>query len=71
MLSGQILKVASAFDELSEGRPTQASLAFEALSCAPAYLYDERVLAALELVLDRAGLLEPVPAHADSAVSWR
>jgi hypothetical protein len=71
VLSGQILKVASAFDELSEGRPDQAALAFEALSCAPAYLYDERVLAALELVLDRSGLLEPALAHADSAASGR
>jgi hypothetical protein len=59
VLSGQVLKVASAFDELSEGVPAQASLALEALSCAPAYLYDTRVLAALEIVLDRAGLLEP------------
>ncbi|HEX5586488.1 MAG TPA: hypothetical protein VFZ17_04220 [Acidimicrobiia bacterium] len=59
VLSGQVLKVASAFDELSEGVPAQASLALEALSCAPAYLYDARVLSALEIVLDRAGLLEP------------
>jgi hypothetical protein len=59
VLSGQILKVASAFDELSEGRPEQAPLALEALYCAPAYLYDGRVLASLEIVLDRAGLLEP------------
>jgi hypothetical protein len=70
VLSGQILKVASAFDELSEGKPSQASLAFEALSCAPAYLYDERVLDALELVLDRAGLLGPL-VQADSAFSVR
>jgi hypothetical protein len=70
VLSGQILKVASAFDELSEGKPAQASLAFEALSCAPAYLYDAKVLSALELVLDRAGLLEPI-AQADSALSLR
>jgi hypothetical protein len=60
VLSGQILKVASAFDELSEGLPERAPLALEALHCAPAYLYDVRVLAALEIVLDRAGLLEPV-----------
>jgi len=71
VLSGQVLKVASAFDELSEGKPAQASFAFEALSCAPAYLYDERVLAALERVLDRSGQLEPLPVHADSAASGR
>jgi hypothetical protein len=59
VLSGQVLKVASAFDELCEGRPDQASVALEALMCAPAYLYDSRVLAALEIVLDRAGSLEP------------
>ena len=70
VLSGQILKVASAFDELSEGKLTQASFAFEALSCAPAYLYDATVLDALERVLDRAGLLEPI-AQADSAFSVR
>ena len=70
VLSGQILKVASAFDELSEGRLAQASFAFEALLCAPAYLYDERVLDALELVLDRSGRLEPL-AQVDSAVSGR
>jgi len=60
VLSGQVLKVASAYDELSEGIPGRASLALEALHCAPAYLYDERVLAALEIVLDREGLLDPV-----------
>lgn len=59
VLSGQVLKVASAFDELSEGIPERAPLALEALYCAPAYLYDGRVLAALEAVLDRSGLLEP------------
>ncbi len=59
VLSGQVLKVASAFDELSEGVPERAPLALEALYCAPAYLYDSRVLTALEIVLDRAGLLEP------------
>ncbi|MET0276562.1 MAG: HD domain-containing protein [Acidimicrobiia bacterium] len=59
VLSGQVLKVASAFDELSAGHMEQAPFALEALYCAPAYLYDGRVLAALEVVMDRAGLLEP------------
>jgi len=57
VMSGQILKVASAFDELSDGHPERAGLALEALCSAPEYLYDTRVLAALEMVLDRRGLL--------------
>ena len=57
VMSGQILKVASAFDELSDGHPERAGLALEALCSAPEYLYDSRVLAALEMVLDRRGLL--------------
>lgn len=60
VLAGQVLKVASAYDELCEGDPSRGALALEALLCAPAYLYDDRVLGALEIVLDRAGLLEPV-----------
>ena len=40
VLSGQVLKVASVFDELSEGIPDRACVALEALFCAPAYLYD-------------------------------
>jgi hypothetical protein len=58
VMSGQILKVASAFDELSDGHPERAGLALEALCSAPEYLYDARVLAALEIVLDRRGLLD-------------
>jgi hypothetical protein len=58
VMSGQILKVASAFDELSDGHPDRAGLALEALCSAPEYLYDGRVLAALEVVLDRRGLLD-------------
>jgi hypothetical protein len=61
VMSGQILKVASAFDELSEGRAERAGLALEALYSAPGYLYDADVLASLELVLDRRGLLDAVP----------
>jgi hypothetical protein len=57
VMSGQILKVASAFDELGEGRPQRAAGALEALYSCPGYLYDTRVLAALEVVLDRRGLL--------------
>jgi hypothetical protein len=58
VMSGQILKVASSFDELSDGHPERAGLALEALCSAPEYLYDARVLAALEVVLDRRGLLD-------------
>jgi hypothetical protein len=57
VMSGQILKVASAFDELGEGLPQRAAGALEALYSCPGYLYDARVLAALEVVLDRRGLL--------------
>jgi hypothetical protein len=61
VMSGQILKVASAFDELSEGRNDRGEAALEALYSAPAYLYDEHVLGALEIVLDRRGVLSPTP----------
>jgi hypothetical protein len=58
VMSGQILKVSSAFDELCEGRPDRADGALEAMYSVPGYLYDTRVLAALEVVLDRRGMLE-------------
>ena len=63
VMSGQILKVASAFDELCEGRPERAGGALEALHSCPGYLYDTRVLAALEVVLDRRGLLDDTVAE--------
>jgi len=50
---GQILKVASAFDELTAGNRAQASGGVEALYSGPGYLYDTDVLAALERVLAR------------------
>jgi hypothetical protein len=59
-MAGQVLKVASAFDELSLGRPDCAAAALEALYSAPGYVYDTRVLGALEVALDRAGLLPVV-----------
>jgi hypothetical protein len=58
VMSGQILKVASAFDELCEGRSERSDGALEAMFSAPGYAYDSRVLAALEVVLDRRGMLE-------------
>jgi hypothetical protein len=57
-LAGQILKVCSAFDELAGGRAERSSAAIEALYSGPGYLYDQKVLGALEVVLDRRGLLE-------------
>jgi hypothetical protein len=54
-LAGQILKVASAFDELTEGQDEHSSWAVEALYTGPGYVYDGRVLGALERVLERRG----------------
>jgi hypothetical protein len=56
-LSGMILKVASAYDELTEGNDEHASWAVEALYTGPGYVYDGRVLGALERVLERRGAL--------------
>ena len=49
--AGQVLKVASAYDELTDGRDEHADWAVEALYTGPGYVYDGRVLAALERVL--------------------
>jgi hypothetical protein len=57
-LSGMILKVASAYDELTEGDDEHAVWAVEALYTGPGYVYDGRVLGALERVLDRRGVLD-------------
>jgi len=56
-LMGQILKVASAFDELTEGDDSHGQWAVDALFTGPAYVYDGRVLSALERVLKDRGLL--------------
>jgi HD domain-containing protein len=56
-LAGQVLKVASAFDELTEGQDEHTRWAVEALYTGPGYVYDGRVLGALERVLERRGLL--------------
>jgi response regulator RpfG family c-di-GMP phosphodiesterase len=53
-LGGQVLKVASAFDELTGGDQAHAPAAIEALYSGPGYLYDTEVLAALERVLVRS-----------------
>jgi hypothetical protein len=56
-LAGQVLKVASAFDELTEGHDEHAAWAVDALFTGPSYVYDGRVLDALERVAVRRGLL--------------
>jgi len=55
-LSGMILKVASAYDELTEGDDEHAAWAVDALYTGPGYVYDGRVLGALERVLERRGV---------------
>lgn len=54
-LAGQILKVASAFDELTDGKAEHTAWALEALYTGPLYVYDGRVVGALERVLERRG----------------
>jgi len=56
-LAGQVLKVASAFDELTDGRDEHATWALEAIYTGPLYVYDGRVVGALERLLDRRGVL--------------
>jgi hypothetical protein len=51
--ASQILKVASDFDDVSRGDPSEAGFALEALYSSPGYVYDRRVLEALERVIDR------------------
>ena len=52
-----MLRVASAFDELSEGGQIRhVDGAVEALYSGPGYVYDPRVLVALERVLERRPL---------------
>jgi hypothetical protein len=50
-LSSQILKVASAFDDLTDGLDARADAACEVLASAPGYLYDARVVEALQRVV--------------------
>ncbi|MFN8036927.1 MAG: hypothetical protein U0V73_13410 [Acidimicrobiia bacterium] len=56
-LGAQTLKVASDFDDLACGDRRRMAGAVETLYSAPGYLYDPRVLAALETVLQRRGAL--------------
>ena len=50
-LASQILRVASAYDELTAGDPAFADAAVEALYSGPGYVYDARVLDALDRVV--------------------
>lgn len=50
-LPSQVLKVASAFDDLTAGDEARRAHAVEALYSGPGYVYDTRVLDALERVL--------------------
>lgn len=56
-LASQVLKVAGAFDDLSGGEAVRIGAAIETLYANPGYVYDSRVLDALERVL-----LEGAPA---------
>jgi hypothetical protein len=51
--SSQALKVASAFDDLTEGEDERSAAALEALYSSPGYVYNSRALEALERILDR------------------
>lgn len=54
-LASQALKVASAFDDLTEGEADRSAGALEALYSSPGYVYNSRALEALERILDRDG----------------
>jgi HD domain len=54
-MSSQALKVASAFDDLTEGEDDRSAAALEALYSSPGYVYNSRALEALERILDRDG----------------
>ncbi len=59
-VGSQILRVVSAFDELTAGDPAYNDGAIEAMYSGPGYVYDPRVLDALERV---AGSRVPAAAH--------
>jgi hypothetical protein len=55
-LLGQLLKVASVYDELTSGNDREAEFAIETLFSEPAYIFDARALGALEVVIARRRL---------------
>jgi hypothetical protein len=56
-VASQALKVASAFDDLTEGEAERSAAALEALYSSPGYVYSSRALEALERILDRGDRL--------------
>jgi len=54
----QVLRVASDYDDLTTRDSNEASVAIETLRSAPGYVYDDKVLAALERVVHDGRLLE-------------
>jgi hypothetical protein len=54
-VASQALKVASAFDDLTEGETDRSPAALEALYSSPGYVYNSRALEALERILNRDG----------------
>lgn len=56
-MPSMILKVASDFDDLTDGEPSRSAYAVEALYSGPGYVYDTTVLIALERVLEARGVL--------------
>ena len=65
-VGSQILRVASAYDELTAGDPAFSDAAIEALYSGPGYVYDPRVLDALERV---AGSAAKVPSRSVARVA--
>jgi hypothetical protein len=58
-LAVQVLRVASDYDDLTARDSNEADVAIETLRSAPGYVYDDKVLAALERVVNEGRLLEP------------
>jgi len=58
-LAVQVLRVASDYDDLTARDSNEADVAIETLRSAPGYVYDDKVLAALERVVNEGRILEP------------
>jgi len=58
-LAVQVLRVASDYDDLTARDSNESSVAIETLRSAPGYVYDDKVLAALERVVSDEQLLAP------------
>jgi hypothetical protein len=56
-LSASLMLPLAAFDELTDGPDEHAIWALEAIYTGPVYVYDCRVVASLERVLERRGVL--------------